>query len=287
MRWSKPALKRCMLELEDMDAATLRHALGLVQKYTGIAMPEAKQGLLQTRLRRRMRALGIDSYRLYVQRVAADETEVPAFVDLVTTHQTAFFRTPSLWHYFQGTALPEWAAANPGQPLRIWSAAASTGEEACTIAMCCEDFKRQQAPDLNWAVQCTDISAAALQQAQQGQYGGATAHQFRQTLPDWFERYNGSGLNTVFALPPALRAALRHDTHNLLQPCPWPGQFDMVFLRNVLIYFAGDDLRRIVMHALAALRPQGLLVVGEAESLAALQAPMEFVRPQVYRRTEP
>ena len=276
-----------MPDVEDMDAATLRRALGLVQQHTGIAMPEGKQGLLQTRLRRRMRALGIDSYRQYVQHVADEAAEVPAFVDVVTTHQTSFFRTPSLWQFFRDTALPDWVAAHPGTGLRVWSAAASTGEEACTIAMCCDDFRRSVDPGFRWSVQCSDISAAAIELARRGCYGGTTASQFRSERPELFERYNASGSPDSFALPPDLRAALRHDTHNLLQPSPWPDPFDVVFLRNVLIYFAGDELRRIVSAVLAALRPGGLLVVGEAESLTALQAPLGFVRPQVYRRLVP
>jgi chemotaxis protein methyltransferase CheR len=275
-----------MPEPDDMDTATLRRALHLVQQHTGITMPDGKQSLLQTRLRRRMRALGIGSYAHYLQRLHTDSAEVPAFVDVVTTHQTAFFRTSSLWQYVRDTALPEWATAHPGAALRIWSAAASTGEEACTIAMCCDDLRRQAEPDLRWTIQCTDISAAAIDFAREGRYGGSTASQFRNACPALFDRYNASGCDTVFALPPYLRATLQHATHNLLQPCPWPGQFDFVFLRNVLIYFAGDDLRRIVQGALAALRPQGLLLVGEAESLTSMQAPLAFVRPQVYRRLD-
>ena len=267
-----------------MDVGTLHRVLELVQQHTGIAMPVCKQGLLQTRLRRRMRDLGIGSYKHYVQHLTDDRAEVPAFVDAVTTHQTAFFRTPALWHYVRETALPEWVAAHRGGELRIWSAAASTGEEACTIAMCCDEVRHSLEPGLRWTIQCTDISAAAIEQARRGCYGGSTASQFLSARPEIFERYNTSGTHAVFALPPALRATLRHDTHNLLQACPWPGQFDIVFLRNVLIYFAGEDLRRIVSQVLTALRPQGLLVVGEAESLTSLQAPLEFVRPQVYRR---
>ena len=272
-----------MSDLADMDAATLRRAIGLVQRHTGIAMPPAKQGLLQTRLRMRMRALDINSYSDYLHRAVEDPAELPAFVDAVTTHQTGFFRTPALWQWFEAEALPQWSAANPAGRLQVWSAAASSGEEACTIAMCCDAWRPQSSPGLHWQILATDISAAAIAQASAGRYNGSSAAQFRAARPAQFAHYNHSGADDVFQLSAELQAAQRHDTHHLLQPCPWPRQFDVVFLRNVLIYFDGEALRRIVQAVLASLRPQGLLVVGESESLTALQAPLQFVRPQVYR----
>jgi chemotaxis protein methyltransferase CheR len=280
-----------MPELRDMDPATLDRALDLVRAHTGIALHADKQGMLQTRLRSRMRALGIGCYGDYLQRVQDDRAELPAFVDVVTTHQTAFFRTPALWDFIAGQALPQWWAAHPGERLRIWSAAASTGEEACTIAMCCEEFRRSAAPGLRWEVQCSDISAGALAQLRSARYAGVSAARLRAERPTLFDRYNaspetdaGDAAGATFTLAPALRAHLRLGTHNLLDACPWPGQFDLVFLRNVLIYFEGAAHRRIVEQALAALRPGGLLAVGEAESLRMLDLPLEFVRPQVYRR---
>src|SRR5690606_12089435 len=112
----------------------------------GVTMSPAKQSMLQSRLRQRMRALCLGSYDEYLQRLCQDEAELQPFIATVTTHHTTFFRTPRIWQHVRESFLPAWAEQHPGKTLRAWSAAASSGEEACTIAICCEELRRQQ-PD--------------------------------------------------------------------------------------------------------------------------------------------
>lgn len=121
-----------MSEFPDMDAATLRQALDLVRRHTGVTMVPAKQSMLQTRLRQRMRALKLDSYEAYLKRVQEDESEWQSFIDAVTTHHTSFFRTPRIWRYLREEFMPGWLERHPRGALRVWSAAAIS----CSCATC-------------------------------------------------------------------------------------------------------------------------------------------------------
>ncbi|AVS71219.1 chemotaxis protein [Paracidovorax avenae] len=275
-RWPMP-------EFGDMDGATLLRLLQRVRGHTGIHMVEAKKTMLQARLRPRMRHLGIDSYAGYVEHLDRNEDERQPFVDAVTTHQTSFFRTPKVWQYFRDVFLPGWVREERGRPLRVWSAAASTGEEACTIAICCEEVRRQQ-PGFSYEILGTDISTDVLAHARAGRYSGSSVAAFRAGHPEIFERYDAARRPGQFMLEDAVRRCMAFEPHNLMEPAPWQDRFDVVFLRNVLIYFTADDIRRVVHHLAPSLRRQGKLVIGESESLTSLDVPFQFVQPQIYER---
>lgn len=271
-------------ETSHMDTPTLQRALKLVYDHTGISMLESKKSMLQSRMRQRMRQLGLHSYSDYLDRLEDNPAERQPFIDVVTTHQTHFFRTPKVWQYMQEQFLPARACTQGHDTLRIWSAAASTGEEACSIAMCCEEFKRQH-PRFNYDILATDISTEVLAQAQQGEYTGTSVAQFRRSHPELFARYNDTTSHEQFALPKAVRKRIRFEPCNLMTPQhPWKEHFDLVFLRNVLIYFSPEDARRMVQQLAPTLRHTGQLIIGESESLTGQDVPFQFVQPQVYRR---
>ena len=275
---------RPMPEFADMDPATLRHALELVRRHTGIGMGPAKKSMLQSRLRRRMRALRLDSYEDYLRRLEQDEGERQPFIDTVTTHHTTFFRTPRVWQYVREQFLPPWIERHGGATLRAWSAASSSGEEACSIAICCEEQRRRH-PALNYEISATDIAGDVLEQARAGAYAGNSVQAFRAAHPQLFDHYNCLGSDERFMLAPPVRERIGFSLHNLLEPSPWRDRFDLIFLRNVLIYFKADAIETIVRNIAPALRDDGILIIGEAESLAAKNVPFTFVRPQIYRRT--
>ena len=272
-----------MPEFDDMDAATLRRLLHLVREYTGIAIVEGKKTMLQTRLRPRMRGLNLGSYSDYVQHLSEDDSERQAFIDAVTTHQTRFFRTPKVWQYMREILLPTWTQRHKNRPFRVWSAAASTGEEVCSIAICCEEMRRQK-PDFSYEIIGTDISTYVLEQARLGEYTGTSISAFRATYPVLFDRYNAAGFADRFALTAPLRSRITFSPHNLLSKSPWRDDFDVVFLRNVLIYFNADDTRRIVCNIAPSMREHGELIIGESESLTSMDVPFQFVQPLVYER---
>jgi Methylase of chemotaxis methyl-accepting proteins len=271
-----------MPDYADMDPATLRQALELVYLHTGITMVPTKQSMLQTRLRQRLRALQLDSYVEYLQRVQEDAEERQSFIDVVTTHHTAFFRTPRVWRHVRDVFLPEWVEHHSCGTLRSWSAACSSGEEACSIAIMCEELRRQH-PKISYEILGTDISAEVVKHADEGVYSGTTATGFRNAYPELFERYNVLQSAEQFQLAPELRKRMTYATHNLLDACSWKDRYDLIFLRNVLIYFKKPDIETIVRSVAPALRKDGLLIIGEAESLSSMNVPFEFVRPQIYR----
>lgn len=272
-----------MPEPVDMDVATLQQAVAMVHRYTGVTMTEGKQSMLQARLRTRMRHLALGSYAEYLGRLSEDPVERSRFIDVVTTHQTSFFRTPRIWQSLREQFLPAWHADHAGQCLRMWSAATSTGEEACSLSMTCEEFRRSQ-PSADYEIFGSDVSEEVLRQAEAGVYEGSSVSAFRRAQPELFERYNAAGSTERFALPPAQRRRMRFAPANLMEAPPRQSPFDLVLLRNVLIYFTPEDITGIVRRVAQVLRPGGWLIIGESESLNGLALPFEFVQPQIYRR---
>lgn len=269
-------------ESGDIDAATLDEVIRLVHVHTGITMTSAKKVLLQSRLRRRLQALGIHSYDQYVQHLQDNKSEVQEFVNSVTTNETSFFRTARVWEFFAKEFLPDWSKTSM-TPLRIWSAAASTGEEAYTIAMCCEEYRLLN-PTFDYSVFGSDISTKTLSVAEQGMYGGRTPENFKATNPTLFAKYL-IPTGEKFAITDKAKQKVSFAIHNLLNLPPKIRSYDIIFLRNVLIYFQSKDQEKILMNMSRALVPGGILVIGESESLNNLQTKFKFKSPFIYENS--
>ena len=266
--------------MEEMPAATLSSLIALVHRHTGIAMSERKSILLQGRLRPRLRALALDSYQAYLALVERDAQEVQVFINMVTTNDTAFFRTPHVWAYFSKSFLPAWAAAHPSRVLKLWSAAAASGEEAYSLAMLCQEFQFQM-PAFQYQILATDISTAVVAHAKAGLYGGRSVEGIRASYPALFEKY--------FRLEPdgarviaMLKKQIRFTEHNLLTSLRPQEQFDLVFLRNVLIYFEPDNQKKVVDLLRHNMFDASKLILGESESLGRLQTCYVHELPLVY-----
>lgn len=266
------------MELCDDNLTAL---IALVRLHTGIAMNEHKRVLLQGRLRPRLRALGIASWAGYIERLASDRNEVTAFVDSVTTNDTVFFRTPAVWDWFETGFLPAFFARGGSAPLRIWSAAAATGEEACSLAMSCLEFQAR-APSLRFEILGTDISGAALATARAGVYRGRSVARLEADRPGLFRKYLAPFEDGVKVVEEVAQH-VRFDQHNLLGRPPRAATFDLVMLRNVLIYFDGEHQQQVLAGARAAMRPDARLVLGEQESITRLQTEFTFEQAHVYR----
>jgi chemotaxis protein methyltransferase CheR len=268
------------LELGDDD---LNAVIALVRRHTGIAMTATKRVLLQGRLLPRMRVLGSASYREYLDVVGRGGPEVTSFIDAVTTNDSAFFRTPAVWRYLADEFLPAWAARNAGATLKIWSAAAATGEESYSLAMTCMDFKRTH-PALRFSINGTDISSQALDAARAATYRGRTTERFEATRPEQFRRYMQGGPER-WTVAPGVRAHISFAQHNLLE-APAQGQYDLVLLRNVMIYFDEAHQQRILAQVRTSMRPGARLILGEQESITRLRTAFTFDQAHVYRIDE-
>jgi len=264
-----------------LSPATLTALIALVRKHTGIAMTERKSVLLEGRLRPRMQALEIGSYQAYLDKVEQDRTEIPHFIDLVTTNDTLFFRTPQVWDYVEKEFLPQWWRDHPGKRLKLWSAASSSGEELYSLAILCEEFAAAT-PGFSYQIHATDISRQILEVARAGRYAGRSVDKIQATHPDWVKKYfkaSGSGLQVVDSLKKNVELA----QHNLLVPLKSGKQFDLVLLRNVLIYFDQDHTKTVLRQAALSMAPHARLIVGESESISGLNTAYKFVRPMIYQ----
>ncbi len=255
--------------------------IALVRQHTGIAMTPRKSVLLERRLQPRLQALSLHSYQAYLDRVASDRDEVAHFIDLVTTNDTLFFRTPQVWDYFRDRYLPAWARAHPGGCLKVWSAAAASGEELYSIAMLCEQFKLQ-APAFRYQILASDISQQILGAARAGQYSGRSVERIRLSHPDLLRTYFTPSPYGV-KVNDELRQHVSFAQHNLLEALRPAQRFDLVFLRNVLIYFDAEHQETVLRQARLSLKDEGRLILGESETIARLGTGYQFEFPMIYK----
>lgn len=263
-----------------LEAGTLDALIGLVRQHTGIAMNERKSVLLQGRLRPRMRALALSRYEDYLELLRCGGTEVQTFIDMVTTNDTVFFRTPAVWSWVEQEFLPGWHAAHPGQCLRIWSAAAASGEEAYSMAMLCDQFQVRN-PSFRFQIMATDINTAVLAAAQAGHYAGRSVDKLALSHPQLLQKYFTRSVDGISASA-ALRLNLAFSVHNLLQPMRPHIDFHLVLLRNVLIYFDEENQRRVLEQCQRQMAPGARLVLGEQESITRLGTRLVFEQSHVY-----
>lgn len=262
----------------------------LVYDQAGIHLPESKMSLLSNRLRRRLRALGLDSFRAYYEMLrdpAGYDAELPHFLSAVTTNETYFFRNELLWRFFREEWIPQIAERKKGgaKSIRLWSAASSSGEEAYTAAICLEEALPRAA---GWNIQIigTDISPKVLKQAEAGVYNAyAVARTDKKTVSRWFDQEDDS-----FVLKQKVRDLVTFRPHNLRDP-QRDGKFDFVFLRNVLMYFDLEMKKRVLKHVVDAVLPGGHLVIGDVDpvrsskELSAMMT-MEYEGPNRYYKPE-
>jgi chemotaxis protein methyltransferase CheR len=271
--------------LSDREFAMLRD---LIHGEVGIFLNDSKKALMEGRLTKRLRELGLPTFEAYYRRVIEeDPAERITLFDRIATNETHFFREPEHFALLADKLLPalEAAAAAGERPrsLRVWSAASSTGEEPYSLAMLLLDHLP---PERGWQVEVlgTDISTTVLARARAGVWSLRKAEE----IPaPYLKRFMLRGVDSQaerMKAGPALRAAVRFARLNLAQDdySAAGAPFDIVFCRNVLIYFDAAGKRRVCGRLLEALAPGGHLFLGHAETLQVLPPGANRVRPSVY-----
>ncbi|MBM4777600.1 MAG: methyltransferase domain-containing protein [Archangiaceae bacterium] len=266
------------MSLDTLERADFVWLTALFEARTGIRLGFEKHTMVVGRLLPRVRARKLESLGEYLQLLRAphEEAERELLVDQLTTHETSFFREPK---HFE--VLDAWArSVKPsGAPLRIWSAACSSGEEAATIAMVLE----QVAPPGGYEVVGTDVAPEVVRRAQRCVYPLERTTGLSQALLQRFCLRGEGEARGTFCLKDSLAKRLSFRVGNLLEPQPALGQFDVVFLRNVLIYFDDERRRRIVANVLERLKPGGLLLPGHAEVVRDCSDALEPLGPAAFR----
>jgi len=272
------------IDQAELDGPSLEKILSLVHKLTGISMGVNKKTLIQGRLRPRIRKLGLASYDKYLDYLNTNKDEIQQFINLVTTNETSFFRTQRVWDYFIKDFLPNWWAANPKKTLKIWSGASSSGEEVYTIGICCEEFRIKN-PGFNFQIFGSDISSDVVAVATKAEYAGRSIEVFKTSNRALFDKYmQPSG--EIFKIHPDVKLKIRFGVHNLFNLPKERNFYDIVFLRNVLIYFEPSDIEKVLANISKGLIFNGILIIGESESLSSLKTPFNYRQPLVYENGE-
>jgi len=261
----------------------------LVEREVGIHLSAVKQALVNARLLSRIRELGLRTFDEYYERVVASpHDELIRFINAICTNETRFFREPHQFEYLRGALAPFWQReAQQGlrrRSVRVWSAACSSGEEAYTTSM----TLLGALPD-EWSVEvvATDISTKVLERAVAAVYPMERLAEVPSELHrSYLLRGVGSRAGS-FRVAPRVRSTVRFQRENLVTgDLGHLGRFDVVFCRNVLMYFKDETRRQVISKLLRQLAPGGYLFVGHSESLHSMNLGLETVVPTIYRTRE-
>jgi chemotaxis protein methyltransferase CheR len=260
---------------------------------TGIFFSESKQYFLENRLNRRLQEVKLSSYRDYLGLLqgAQGKEELKQLFNEITTNETSFWRNPPQIEAFQRIVLPEAAAlakARGANRLRIWSAACSSGEEPFTLAMICREAKDTLLKGLSVEILATDISEKVLDQAREGNYGSYT---LRNLTPVQVKQHFDALGPDSFQVKSELKQLITFRNFNLVDYASYRtlGAFDVIFCRNVLIYFDDAVKAKVIKGFHEALQPRSFLLVGHSESIHAFNIGfdlMHFSKAMGYRKRD-
>ncbi|MDD2852309.1 MAG: protein-glutamate O-methyltransferase CheR [Desulfuromonadaceae bacterium] len=260
----------------------------LIYETAGIKMPPAKKIMLEARLQKRLKALGIGSFEEYGDYVfdARGKSELVHLIDVVTTNKTDFFREPAHFDYLVKSAIPsliESRDAGTGAPFRIWSAGCSTGEEPYTMSMVLSEFAESR-PGFRSSILATDISTDVLAKAHKGIYAddrvdGIPLHMKKKHLLKSKDKNK-----SLVRIGPHLRSMVQFRRLNFMEEFGMHEQMDVIFCRNVVIYFDKPTQERLMNKFCKQLVKGGYLFLGHSESINGLDVPLKPVASTVYRK---
>lgn len=272
-----PAVE-ALTELEPISDKAFERFRQFIYEKAGINLAPHKRQLVSSRLQKRLRHFGLRSFDAYIDLISepGKEAERQRLVDLLTTNETYFYREPAHFDFLRAKILPQFR----NRSLRVWSAACSTGEEVYTLAMVLAESLGRG----DWDVLGSDINSQVIATARLGMYPLERA----KMLPrEWLTKYCLKGVRSQagnLLINPKLKARTRFEERNLKKPREDAKQFEIVFLRNVLIYF---DLKtkQLVLDCLSrSIAPGGYLFISHVESLHGIKTPLESVGPSIFRR---
>lgn len=252
-----------------------------VESHYGINLSK-KKALIEGRLSNLLDAEGFSSFGEYTDHIikGGSKAQLDLMIGRLTTNHTFFMRESSHFEYFRDTILPQLAAGKKKPVVSIWSAGCSSGEEPYTLSMILLDYFRGKVPQWDTRILATDISKKVLAAAMAGIYPEDTLR----VLPaQWKNTYfrRSNGLCTVV---PALRNNVIFREFNLMDPIRFKIRFDVIFCRNVMIYFDQPTKDALVQRFCDALNPGGYLMIGHSETLNKTNSPFQYILPSVYQK---
>lgn len=270
---------------EELSAEEFNYLRRLIYDYAGIVIADNKRSMVQGRISRRMRELGVQDVGEYIDYVrSAPEVERDGLASVLTTNVTAFFREPHHFDYLRKEFIPVWATRQFGRPrFRAWSAGCSSGEEPYSIGITLLEAMENM-PGADVRILATDLDTAMVRAARDGIYDlNRSAGLGEAVLKKWFLRGAGAQSGLIRVRPP-LREIVRVMQLNLLDDWPMKSQFDVIFCRNVFIYFDKAIKVRILSGFADRLESGGLLFIGHSETLHGLSDRFELLGQTIYRK---
>lgn len=257
----------------------------LIREQAGIVIGENKRELVYSRITRRLRELRLGSFSDYcrlLQNDGAGGAEMEHFINALTTNLTAFFRENHHFDYMEKTLLPALLANKPDKRLRIWSAGCSSGEEPYSLAM----IVAESVPsDWDTRILATELDSNILREAETGIYPMSRVNRIPEArLRRWFQRGTGQQEGMVKVIP-ELRSLISFRRLNLLHSWPFNGRFDIIFCRNVVIYFDKDTQIKLFDRFANSLTDNGHLFIGHSESLYQKTERFALIGNTVYQKT--
>jgi chemotaxis protein methyltransferase CheR len=281
------------MAIETIDHLNVRDFQRLaeyIHSYSGIKMPASKKTMVEGRLRRRLRATGMGSladYCRYLFDQGGLDEESVHLIDAVTTNKTDFFREPEHFHFLLEKALPELMAGRRTtfrSPIKFWSAASSTGAEAYTLAMLLAEVIRAN-PGLHTSILATDICTEVLRTAKMGIYPESMIDPVPMELRQRYLLRAKSGGRDRIRVVPELRRMVTFGRLNLMEtPYDVDTDMDVIFCRNILIYFDKPTQRNVLDQLCQHLHPGGYLFLGHSETLTGFGLPLDPMATSIFRR---
>lgn len=272
-------------EFSDRDFNKIRD---LVSQHTGISLSEAKRDMVYSRLARRLRRLDLGNFNDYCQLLEAGEAndELGHFTNAVTTNLTSFFREPHHFEYLGKQLLPELLRAKSNEKrLRIWSAGCSTGEEPYSIAITLLENLPRNNTEWDVKILATDLDTNVLDTARRGIYADErmkNVDERRQRR--WFRRGRGEN-NGLLQVKPELQQLITFKQLNLMQEWPLKGSFDIIFCRNVIIYFDKPTQSVLMARYADLMADHGKLFLGHSETLYRVTERFKLMGQTIYEKT--
>ena len=257
----------------------------IANEYTGIVVSDDKYDMYYARLTKRLRALGLASFAAYIQYLQQNQTtEFTPFIDSITTNLTSFYREKHHFDQLKKDIIP--ALLNSSgfdKKIRVWSAGCSTGEEPYTIAMTLLEVLTSS-PGVSARILASDIDTTVLQRAASGVYEiGRTDGLDKDILKRWFLRGKGSKQGYV-RVSPMLQKIIEFRQFNLIRDFPIKEKFNIIFCRNVVIYFDRPTKTQLINHFADHLADDGILILGHSESMQGISSRFRSIGKTVYRK---
>ncbi|NTV29819.1 MAG: protein-glutamate O-methyltransferase CheR [Candidatus Omnitrophica bacterium] len=273
-----------MLEIADKEFSQIRE---IMYRKTGVALKDTKKPLVVARLRKRLEELKLERFAQYVPLLERDTgAEMEIFINALTTNETYFFRHTKQFNFLYETILPEMIVRKrESREVRIWSAASSTGEEPFSIALVCKSFFKNY-PGWKVSLIASDINTEVIGEAKEGVYSERSIKEVPDSMKNkYFVPWSDSAnrMWPQFQLSREIISSVRFVQHNLLLPFK-EKDFDVIFIRNVMIYFDGQSKQKVADNVVASLVPGGYLFISLSESLNDVKTGLRQVYSAVYQK---